>query len=331
MYYYANSQRVAMRTAAGVTYIHSDHPSLWLRAGLGSTSVTSGAQSGDIKYFPYGATRSGAVSTTYKFTGQRLDDSTGLYYYGARYYDAAIGRFVQADSIVPSPGNPQALNRYSYVYNNPLRYTDSTGHDPEDWDPAWVERYKAAHGGSGPTEQDWQDYLLSLQYPGTGPNGAWTEANWLVYYQVTSWLRADLLSQIGQTGGFGVAFYTGLGILGVNLANWNLQPGPGGTWIAVSEMVPPGQAAWTFGNLIIMIPSVKGDIPLLMHEYVHVLQYRFTGIGYGPDYLLWRKDAYEKPAREVRLLYTQHTWLPPIWAFPWAGVHAQHFYWTTAQ
>jgi len=117
----------------------------------------------------------------------------------------------------------------------------------------------------------------------------------------------------------------------VNLANWNLQPGPGGTWIAVSEMVPPGQAAWTFGNLIIMIPSVKGDIPLLMHEYVHVLQYRFTGIGYGPDYLLWRKDAYEKPAREVRLLYTQHTWLPPIWAFPWAGVHAQHFYWTTAQ
>jgi len=109
-----------MRTAASVTYIHSDH--------LGSTSVTSGAQSGDIKYFPYGATRSGAVSTTYKFTGQRLDDSTGLYYYGARYYDAALGRFVQADSIVPNPSNPQALNRYSYTLNNPLKYTDPTGH-----------------------------------------------------------------------------------------------------------------------------------------------------------------------------------------------------------
>jgi RHS repeat-associated protein len=108
-----------MRTSAGVTYIHSDH--------LRSTSVTSGAQSGDIKYFPYGATRSGAVSTTYKFTGQRLDDSTGLYYYGARYYDPALGRFVQADSIVPNPGNPQALNRYSYVLNNPLRFIDPTG------------------------------------------------------------------------------------------------------------------------------------------------------------------------------------------------------------
>jgi len=121
-YYYANGRRVAMRTAAGVTYIHSDH--------LGSTAVTSGAQSGDIKYFPYGATRSGAVSTAYKFTGQRLDDSTGLYYYGARYYDAAIGRFVQADSIVPGAGNPQALNRYSYVLNNPLKYHDPSGHWP---------------------------------------------------------------------------------------------------------------------------------------------------------------------------------------------------------
>jgi len=108
-----------MRTAAGVTYIHSDH--------LSGTNVTSGAQTGNIKYYPYGTTRSGAVYTTYKFTGQRLDDSTGLYYYGARYYDAAIGRFVQADSIVPQPGNPQALNRYSYVYNNPLRFIDPTG------------------------------------------------------------------------------------------------------------------------------------------------------------------------------------------------------------
>jgi len=117
-----------MRTAAGVTYIHGDHPSLWLRAGLGSTSVTSGAQSGNIKYFPCGATRSGAVSTAYKFTGQRLDDSTGLYYYGARYYDAALGRFIQADTIVPAPGNPQALNRYSYTLNNPLKYVDDSGH-----------------------------------------------------------------------------------------------------------------------------------------------------------------------------------------------------------
>jgi len=61
-------------------------------------------------------------------TGQRLDDSTDLLYYGARYYDPALRRWVQADTLVPEPGDPQSLNRYSYVLNNPLRYTDPTGH-----------------------------------------------------------------------------------------------------------------------------------------------------------------------------------------------------------
>jgi len=35
---------------------------------------------------------------------------------------------VQADTLVPEPGNPQALNRYAYVNNNPLKYTDPSGH-----------------------------------------------------------------------------------------------------------------------------------------------------------------------------------------------------------
>ena len=61
------------------------------------------------------------------FTGQRLD-STGLYYYNARYYDPGIGKFISPDSIIPNYFNPQFLNRYSYCLNNPLKYTDSTGH-----------------------------------------------------------------------------------------------------------------------------------------------------------------------------------------------------------
>jgi hypothetical protein len=40
------------------------------------------------------------------------------------------GRFIQADSLVPAPGNPQSLNRYAYVYNNPLRYVDRSGFEP---------------------------------------------------------------------------------------------------------------------------------------------------------------------------------------------------------
>jgi len=59
------------------------------------------------------------LGTDEKFTGQRLD-GTGLYYYNARYYDPTIGRFISPDNVAPNYWNPQDLNRYSYVHNNPL-------------------------------------------------------------------------------------------------------------------------------------------------------------------------------------------------------------------
>jgi len=62
------------------------------------------------------------------FTGQRKDSGSGLLYYGARWYDPVIGRFISADTIVPQPQNPQNLNRYSYVGNQPLRLVDPSGH-----------------------------------------------------------------------------------------------------------------------------------------------------------------------------------------------------------
>ena len=87
-------------------------------------------------YFPYGAPRTtevGALPTDYTFTGQKLDAAAGLMYYGARYYDATLGRFISADTLVPDAANPQALNRYAYTLNNPLKYTDPTGHCPTCW------------------------------------------------------------------------------------------------------------------------------------------------------------------------------------------------------
>jgi len=52
----------------------------------------------------------------------------GMYWYNSRWYDPVLGRFIQADTIVPEPGNPGSLNRYSYTQNNPIKYTDPTGH-----------------------------------------------------------------------------------------------------------------------------------------------------------------------------------------------------------
>ena len=94
----------------------------------------NGTSEEDLVYYPYGETftNTGTADVAYKYTGKERDGSTGLYFYEARYYDAALGRFISADTIVPDPTDPQAFNRYSYVINNPLRYTDPTGHGPFD-------------------------------------------------------------------------------------------------------------------------------------------------------------------------------------------------------
>jgi len=169
---------IAVRTVVGtysvsnqgeLVFLHSDH--------LGSVSATSNA-AGTVaeaqNFDPWGALRSGGItSTEFNYTGQRKDAGTGLLFYNARYYDPVLGRFTQADSIVPGTSHraltvdyheggfrnaaaaennqgfwfqlsdrerkdakapwgtdaPQELNRYSYVNNNPLRYTDPSGHE----------------------------------------------------------------------------------------------------------------------------------------------------------------------------------------------------------
>ena len=63
----------------------------------------------------------------YTYTGQYSNvDDFGLMFYNARWYDQVTGRFIQADSIVPA--GVQGLDRYAYVSNSPVNYTDPTGH-----------------------------------------------------------------------------------------------------------------------------------------------------------------------------------------------------------
>jgi RHS repeat-associated protein len=108
--YYLGGKLIASRKGSGsnftLNYVMQDH--------LGSTSGTantSGTSTSTIRYLSFGdrLESTGNIPTDKKFTGQRLN-STGLYYYNARYYDPLIGRFINPKTIVPDPMNPQSLN-----------------------------------------------------------------------------------------------------------------------------------------------------------------------------------------------------------------------------
>lgn len=142
-----------MRENGILSWLLSDH--------LGSTTIaatSAGTLRGERRYQAWGWARyrAGAVPTNFRFTGQR-QFVLGLYYYGARWYDPITGRFLQPDPIVPEPGNPQSLNRYAYVLNNPLRYTDPTRHRgcgaacPDDW-----INWQIQLGTAYPEQAGWQ-------------------------------------------------------------------------------------------------------------------------------------------------------------------------------
>ncbi|MEZ4623182.1 MAG: RHS repeat-associated core domain-containing protein, partial [Caldilineaceae bacterium] len=173
-YYYFNGQRIAMKQGSTIYYLHSDH------LGGVAMSTAGGTTPGSTSaYNAYGSYRfGGAIPTDHKFTGQKLDAATGLYYFNSRYYDRDIGTFISPDTIVPDATNLFDYNRYMMVRGNPLRYSDPTGHDP--LDANWEAEFEANHGRS-PTDHDRRDRLFSLMFLGSGSNGAWTQENWSYY------------------------------------------------------------------------------------------------------------------------------------------------------
>jgi RHS repeat-associated protein len=138
-YYFFNGARVAMRQCAGtcsgsnvgvVTWLHGDP--------LGSAMLATNASGqplpgSETRYSPFGAVRAGGggLPNDRRFNGNRADIS-GLLDFSARFMNPLLGRFVSADTIVPGSTNPQALNRYSVMLNNPIRYTDPSGHCASD-------------------------------------------------------------------------------------------------------------------------------------------------------------------------------------------------------
>jgi RHS repeat-associated protein len=132
-----------------VYYYFTDH--------LGSSNVVtnaSGAIQNESDYLPYGSERvyaQGLTNQNYKFTGKERDTESGLDNFGARYDSSALGRFMMPDwsvKVEPVPyaklDNPQSLNLYAYVLNNPTTSIDPDGHYTDSYDVT-------THGMGGPS------------------------------------------------------------------------------------------------------------------------------------------------------------------------------------
>lgn len=125
-----------------------DEPKYLLGDNLGSTNVILNAL-GEVEqrlaFDPWGMRMDVPGSnvavnkiTNRGYTGHEMDDEVGLINMNARIYDPYLGRFLSADPVLPDAGDMQQFNRYSYVMNNPLKYTDPTGNQSESLEPPAV-------------------------------------------------------------------------------------------------------------------------------------------------------------------------------------------------
>lgn len=121
-YVYAGGSRVASITSGAITYALDDQLSTRLEVDSSATTIRT------FGHFPFGETwYEPQASSKWKFTSYERDSESGLDYADARYEASQFGRFTSLDPLSGSPGNPQSLNRYAYVGNDPVNFTDPTG------------------------------------------------------------------------------------------------------------------------------------------------------------------------------------------------------------
>ena len=123
-YIYVGNRLIAEYTNSTTEFVHTDQ--------LGSTRLVTGVTQAvldNMDYLPFGQQIAGASASTHKFTGKERDSESGLDNFGARYYASSLGRFMTPDPMGGHQEDPQTLNKYAYVRNNPTTLTDPTGLD----------------------------------------------------------------------------------------------------------------------------------------------------------------------------------------------------------
>ena len=113
---------VAMTNAAGALFERFSYDPWGKRRNVGSSTAWSALSPGS-----YLSPLSLSIQTR-GFTNHEHLDKLGLIHMNGRVYDPELGRFISADPVIQFPESTQGLDRYAYVNNNPLSYTDPSGH-----------------------------------------------------------------------------------------------------------------------------------------------------------------------------------------------------------
>ena len=135
-----------------------------------------------------------------KFTGAVQDSSTGLYYMNSRFYNPSTARFLTQDTYTGNAYEPWTQHLYSYCGNDPINYTDPTGHMREGLDDSNYYDSKAVASSSGSQGTGrrnlWDEFVDGYKEHQTSGN--------LLYDEVNFWLMGipDSFKKISQTTPF---------------------------------------------------------------------------------------------------------------------------------
>ncbi|SHM87859.1 RHS repeat-associated core domain-containing protein [Anaerosporobacter mobilis DSM 15930] len=122
-----SNEVISVETFGNISYYRNDE-----KSSVTDILDMAGKVKATITYDEYGVIANPEVvsigGNIFAYTGHVYEESTGLYYAKARYYDAGIGRFISLDSYVGEQKESISLNQYIYVLNNPIKFIDPSGY-----------------------------------------------------------------------------------------------------------------------------------------------------------------------------------------------------------